>query len=53
MKLKRWRAADVIIPSVVDKVSYQYPGCFIEEDVPSQICNKKIHKHPNEFYEWV
>ena len=50
--LKRWRAIDISLPNVLNEIKYQYPACFVEEPFDSQIQNKRVNKHPNEFYEF-
>ena len=52
MKLKRWRAIDICLSNVLDKIYYQYPAVFIEEPYVSQIMNKDKTKNANEFYEF-
>jgi len=37
---------------VLNEIKYQYPACFVEEPFDSQIQNKRVNKHPNEFYEF-
>tara|TARA_R110001592_G_scaffold362310_1_gene675722 strand:+ start:2887 stop:4494 length:1608 start_codon:yes stop_codon:yes gene_type:complete len=53
MKLKRYRAIDIVYGNVIKKVKYIYPSPFIEEYWDSQICNNKKTKSCNEFYEWI
>ena len=36
-ELKRWRAIDISLPGVLEKVYYNYPACFIEEPFKSTI----------------
>jgi GR25 family glycosyltransferase involved in LPS biosynthesis len=46
--LKRWRAADVMLMGIPVPTLYQYPACFVEDSVESNI-NKKT-KYSNAFY---
>jgi len=52
MKLKRWRAIDLVYGNVIKNPKYIYPAPFVEEPYESQIMNKTKKKHANEFYEF-
>ena len=52
MKLKRWRAIDIVYGNIIENPKYIYPAVYIEEPYDSQIMNKKKTKHANEFYEF-
>lgn len=48
----RPRAIDTMVRHTNTNQYLYYPAPFIEENIPSQIREKKL-KHSNEFYEWV
>ena len=50
LKLKRWRAIDIVFGNIIKNPKYVYPAVFIEEPFESQIQNHRINKHANEFY---
>ena len=47
--LKRWRAIDISLPSVLHKKYYYYPACFIEEPFKSTIRHTKS-EFANEYF---
>jgi hypothetical protein len=50
LKLKRWRAIDIVFGNIIKNPKYVYPAVYIEEPFESQIQNNRINKHANEFY---
>ena len=50
MGLKRFRAIDIVYGNIIENPKYIYPAVYIEEPFESQIQNKRINKHANEFY---
>jgi len=52
LKLKRWRAIDIVYGNIIKNPSYIYPAIYIEEPYESQIQNKK-NKFANEKYKWA
>ena len=52
IKLKRWRAIDIVYGNIIENPKYIYPAVYVEEPYESQITNKDKTKHANEFYEF-
>ena len=52
MKLKRWRAIDLVYGNIIKNPKYVYPAVYVEQPCESQITNKMKKKFANEFYEF-
>jgi GR25 family glycosyltransferase involved in LPS biosynthesis len=52
LQKKRIRAWDIDLFNCLDKIYYEYPACYIEDDGISSIRGIK-KKHSNEYYEWI